>query len=60
MLLSNHPGHAHVAGTRIEPAVLYQMLDALEANGWLADVNAVLRKYLKPGEFSYAFAGDFK
>ena len=24
------------------------------------DVNAVLRKYLKPGEFAYAFAGDFK
>ena len=23
------------------------------------DVNAVLRKYLKPGEFAYAFAGDF-
>ena len=25
-----------------------------------ADVNAVLRKYVKPGEFTYAFAGDFK
>ncbi len=25
-----------------------------------ADVNAVLRKYLKPGEFAYAFAGTFK
>jgi zinc protease len=24
-----------------------------------AQVNAVLRKYLKPGEFAYAFAGDF-
>jgi zinc protease len=23
------------------------------------DVNAALRKYLKPGEFAYAFAGDF-
>jgi len=23
------------------------------------DVNAVLRKYLKPGDFAYAFAGDF-
>ena len=23
------------------------------------DVNAVLRKYLKPGDFTYAFAGDF-
>ncbi len=25
-----------------------------------ADVNAVLRKYLKPGEWAYAFAGTFK
>jgi zinc protease len=24
-----------------------------------ADVNAALRKYVKPGEFAYAFAGDF-
>ena len=24
-----------------------------------ADVNAVLRKYVKPDEFAYAFAGDF-
>ena len=24
-----------------------------------ADVNAALRKYLKPDEFAYAFAGDF-
>ena len=25
-----------------------------------AEVNAALRKYLKPAEFAYAFAGDFK
>jgi hypothetical protein len=24
-----------------------------------ADVNAVLRKYLKPDQFAYSFAGDF-
>jgi pyridoxine kinase len=46
ILLSNHPGHPHVAGTRIEPAVLERMVDALEQNGWLADVDAVLSGYL--------------
>ena len=25
-----------------------------------ADVNAALRKYLKPGEWAYVFAGTFK
>jgi pyridoxine kinase len=46
VILSNHPGHPHVAGTRIEPAVLHNMLDSLDANGWLADFDAVLTGYL--------------
>ena len=46
VVLSNHPGHAHVAGTRIEPALLHQMLDALDANGWLAGVDGMLTGYL--------------
>lgn len=50
VLLSNHPGHAHVAGTRIEPAVLHKMLDALEANGWLAGIDGVLTGYLPTPE----------
>ncbi|MBX9924906.1 MAG: pyridoxal kinase [Hyphomicrobiaceae bacterium] len=44
--LSNHPGHANVAGTRIEATVLFAMLDALEANGWLRGLEAVLTGYL--------------
>ncbi len=46
VILSNHPGHAHVAGARVDPAVLHQMLDALDANGWLAGVDGVLTGYL--------------
>ena len=34
-------------------------VDAAIAKLTTADVNAVLRKYLKPSEFAYAFAGDF-
>jgi zinc protease len=34
-------------------------VDAAIAKLSTADVNAVLRKYLKPAEFAYAFAGDF-
>ena len=57
VVLSNHPGHAHVAGTRIEPAVLHKMLDALEANGWLAGIDGVLTGYL-PSEAHVAFAAE--
>ncbi|MCC6198015.1 MAG: insulinase family protein [Burkholderiales bacterium] len=34
-------------------------VDAAIAKLSTADVNAALRKYLKPSEFAYAFAGDF-
>lgn len=34
-------------------------VDAAIAKLTTADVNAALRKYVKPGEFAYAFAGDF-
>src|SRR5688572_27846842 len=29
ILLSNHPGHAHAAGLRVDPAALEEMVDAL-------------------------------
>jgi len=45
-VLSNHPGHAHLAGTGIEAGALQAMLDALERNGWLAGIDAVLTGYL--------------
>lgn len=46
VLLSNHPGHAHVSGTAIDPDVLHGILDALGANGWLTGLDAILTGYL--------------
>ena len=46
VLLSNHPGHKVVAGERVSPALLRRMLDALEANGWLGEIEAVTTAYL--------------
>lgn len=50
VLLSNHPGHAAVAGTRIAPETLTAMVEALAANGWLAGFDAVLSGYLPTPE----------
>jgi pyridoxine kinase len=50
VLLSNHPGHKVVAGERMAPALLRRMLDALEANGWLGEIEAVLTGYLPSTE----------
>lgn len=57
IVLSNHPGHAKVAGTRIDPDVLGQMIDALEANGRLDNIDAVLTGYL-PTVAHVQFAAD--
>jgi pyridoxine kinase len=46
VLLSNHPGHAHVAGERVAPELLNRMLAALAANHRLDDIDAVLTGYL--------------
>lgn len=45
-VLSNHPGWPHVAGAPVPVAQLQDMIGALEANGWLADHDAVLLGYL--------------
>src|SRR5690606_40517447 len=50
ILLSNHPGHAHAAGIHVEPAVLEEMIDALERNGWLGEIEAVITGYLPTAE----------
>ncbi len=50
ILLSNHPGYAHVTGQRTDAAVLSGMIDALEANGWLGEINTVLSGYLPSPE----------
>lgn len=46
VMLSNHPGHGAVAGQRIDPMLLRQMLETLDGHGWLKDVDAVLSGYL--------------
>lgn len=46
VLLSNHPGHPHVSGTRVEPEVMRGMVDALDRNGWLGEFEAVVSGYL--------------
>lgn len=50
VLLSNHPAHAAVAGTQTPPDVMIKMLDALSANGRLADVDCILTGYLPTAE----------
>ena len=46
VLLSNHPGHAHVAGQRVDPVQLRALVGALSNNGRLGSVDAVLTGYL--------------
>ena len=53
--LSNHPGHKASAGFRVGADALSEMLDALDANGWLPNVEAVVTGYL-PSPQHVAFA----
>ncbi len=46
ILLSNHPGYTHGAGRVIEPLAIEEMIDALDANGWLTEIDAVISGYL--------------
>lgn len=46
VLLSNHPGHSAAAGEPVAPTLLRRMLDALDANGWLGGIDAVMTGYL--------------
>jgi len=50
VVLSNHPGHPHAAGTRITPETLRDMLSALGRNGWLGELDAVMTGYLPTAE----------
>lgn len=50
IVLSNHPGHGHVSGTRLDPAALTGMVEALDRNGWLGEVDAVMTGYLPSAE----------
>jgi pyridoxine kinase len=57
VLLSNHPGHGRFAGERIDPALLTRIVATLDANGWLAEVEAVLTGYL-PSAAHVGFAAS--
>lgn len=57
VILSNHPGHTRCAGMRVPVDTLAAMLDALEGNGWLAQVDAVMTGYL-PSAAHVAFAAS--
>jgi pyridoxine kinase len=46
VLLSNHRGHRYAGGSDVDPSTLEAMVDALDANGWLATVDAILTGYL--------------
>jgi pyridoxine kinase len=50
VLLSNRPGYSAIAGDRIAPAKLDAMLEAALANGWLAEVDAILTGYIPTAE----------
>jgi pyridoxine kinase len=46
VLLSNHLGHPRADGSAVAPETLTAIVDALDGNGWLAKVDAVLTGYL--------------
>lgn len=46
ILLSNHPAHPIASGDQVSPDLLRRMLDALDANGWLRGIDAILTGYL--------------
>lgn len=50
VVFSNHTGYAHIAGARIEPRMLADIVDALGDNGWLGGIDAVLTGYLPSAE----------
>jgi pyridoxine kinase len=57
ILLSNRPDHPHRAGERVRPELLGEMVAAIEANGWLGEVDAMFTGYLPSAEH-VAFAAD--
>ena len=46
ILLSNHPGHLRSGGVATPADRIDAMIDALEANGWLGEIDAVITGYL--------------
>lgn len=46
ILLSSHLGYARVAGTTVAAETVDAMIEALDANGWLASADSVITGYL--------------
>lgn len=46
VLLSSHAGYARVAGEKMPADLLRQLVDSLDANGWLGGCDALLSGYL--------------
>lgn len=46
VILSNHPGFSHSSGAQVPPDQLGQMIEALDANGWLGMHDSLLTGYL--------------
>lgn len=57
VVLSNHPGHERFAGEQVPVGRLRAMFEALQANGWLEDVDAVLLGYMPSVEHVTFVAG---
>lgn len=57
IVLSNHPGLPHVAGEKVDSDLLLKMLEALNANGLLDNITAILTGYL-PTESHVAVARE--
>ncbi|MEM8743046.1 MAG: pyridoxal kinase [Pseudomonadota bacterium] len=50
VILSNHPAHARFAGEQVPVGRMRAMLEALDANGWLEEVDAVIAGYMPSPE----------
>ncbi len=50
VILSNHPAHTRFAGEQVPVGRLRAMVEALEANGWLGDIDAVMTGYMPSTE----------
>lgn len=57
VVLSNHPGHERFAGEQVPVGRLRAMFEALQANGWLADVDALVLGYMPSTEHVTYVAG---
>ena len=60
VVLSNHPMRAHIAGLTVDPALLKNMVAALEDNGSLATFDAVFSGYLPSAQHVEAVAAAVK